>query len=605
VRSAASVAAIAVAVVLFVVLWAMPAGADGLNVRERYEEALLQSAMTQLAAKRPWSPAEEWTVDTSKLMVDPAPEGKTIERIVVWLNQVILPGDFPLSKKIPWTWANHLHVRTREYIVRQELLFHVGEPLRTDLIEESGRNLRAMFILAVARIVVLRGSTPDRVVVLVVTKDNWTLRLNTDFAVDQARLDSLSFSISESNLAGRNKTVSVQYALDPGRHTVGLGFADPRMGGSRHQLKLLGDVFLTRNGGGVEGGLGQLTVGRPLYSLRTQWGWQLDLTYLQDLVRQFQGGDLRMIQFGDELIPDVYARRVITGNLVGSRSFGVLDKLILSAGFRVTDARYHLPDNFPPTLSQAARDAYTAILPRSESASGPFLSASAYRASYVRLQNIDTYALSEDFRTGPTASVEVRFADPAFGFDSSFITFSGSYGATYWGRDNLVSLLISGTARLQGGVVPNTLWVNQVVSAGFRDVTPRFGPFRLHLAGALQLRRNDLTNARVTLGSDNGLRGFAPREFVGNNLYRVNVELRSISANLWTIHVGGVLFYDGGDAPATLATASWHQDVGFGLRILFPQFNHDVLRLDLAFPLERPSMGSYAPRFSVSFGQAF
>jgi hypothetical protein len=437
------------------------------------------------------------------------------------------------------------------------------------------------------------------------TKDNWTLRLNTDFSVDQARLDSLSFSISESNLAGRNKTVSVQYALDPGRHTVGLGFVDPRLGGSRHQLSLLGDMFLPRAGGGPEGWFGQLVVGRPLYSLRTQWGWQMNVAYLQDIIRHFQGGDLRMLQFGNELIPDIYAERVITGNLVGSRSFGVLDKLILSAGFRVTDARYRLPDDFPATLSQAAHAAYATTLPRSESASGPFLSASAYRASYVRLQNIDTYALSEDFRTGPSASLEVRFADPAFGFDSSFITFTGSYGATYWGRDNLVALTIGGTARLQGGVVAGTNWVNQVVSAGFRDVTPRFGPFRLHLAGALQLRRNDLTNARVTLGSDNGLRGFAPRELVGNNMYRVNVELRSIAANLWTIHVGGVLFYDGGDAPATLLTASWHQDVGFGVRILFPQFNHDVLRLDLAFPLERPQMGGYAPRFSVSFGQAF
>ena len=578
--------ALAVAVVL--IASAGASRADKLDVLRRYEEALVQSAL-----------------EKTGLVIDPAPDGKIIERVVIVANKVIVPGDLPLAGKIPWTWLNHLHVRTRDYVIAREMLFHVGEPLRADLIEESGRNLRQFFILAVARIVVARGSAPDRVVVVVVTKDNWTLRLNTNFTIDQARLDSLSFSISESNLAGRNKTISLEYALDPGRHTVGLGFVDPRMSGSRHQLRLIGDVFLKRDTGALEGGFAQFTVGRPLFSLRTEWGWQLNLAYIQELHRQFQGGDLRMVKFGDERIPDVYASRVITGNLVGTRSFGVIDKLNLSAGFRVTSSRYRLPDDFPSTLSQAARDAYTAILPRSESASGPFISASAYRAHYIRLQNIDSFALSEDFRTGPSASLEVRFADPVFGFDSQYIGFSGSYGATYFGRDNLFALAISAGARLQGGIIAGTNWVNESVSASFRNVTPRFGPFRLHIAGALQFRRNDLSNGRVSLGSDSGLRGFAPRELVGNNFYRVNMELRSIAVNLWTVHVGGVIFYDGGDAPTSLVTASWHQDVGFGLRILFPQFNKDVLRLDLGFPLERPASGGYAPRFSVEFGQAF
>src|SRR5262249_47106879 len=108
----------------------------------------------------------------------------------------------------------------------------------------------------------------------------------------------------------------------------------------------------------------------------------------------------------------------------------------------------------------------------------------------------------------------------------------------------------------------------------------------------------------LALGSSNGLRGFAPRQFVGNNMYRVNVELRTVALNLWTVHVGLVAFYDGGDAPQTMAAAGWHHDVGAGLRILFPQFNKDVLRLDFAFPIDTPPDGSRF-RFSLEFGQAF
>ena len=572
------------------------ASAEKLDVRRLYEETLVQNALR----------------DTG-LVVDAAPEGKMIEHVVIVANDVIQPGDYGIPYRVPVvypllsrvSWLNHLHVRSRDYIIRQELLFGPGETYHADVVAETGRNLRNLFILAVARIVVARGSTPERVVVLVVTKDNWTLRLNTDFVIDQSRLDSLAMSISESNVAGRNKTVSVQYALDPGRHTVGLGWIDPRIESSRHQLQLLGDVFLSRSRSAAEGGFAQLVTGRPLYSLRTQWGWQLDGSFLQDIARTFQGGGLRQLKYNDELIPDAYARRQVIANLAGTRSFGVLDKLNLTLGFRVTSTRYRLPDDFPTTLSTGARAAYTAYLPRSESASGPYLAAVAYRAAFVRLQNIDTFALSEDFRLGPKASFEIRFADPVFGFSSRFWAFSASYAATYWRRDNLFTFSMSAGARLEGGILANQSWVNQVYDASFHETTPRFGPFRLHVAGALELRRNDLAHTRVSLGLDSGLRGFDTRYFIGNNFYRANVELRSIALNLWTLHVGGVIFYDGGDAPASLLSAGYHQDAGVGLRILFPQFDREVLRFDLAFPFERGAGGVYGPRFSVGFGQAF
>ncbi len=581
-----------------VVLLLMASGvnADSLDVRRRYEETLVQSALRQTG-----------------LAIDPSPEGKLIEGVIVVANDVIMPGDYGIPYKIPIlhpilanvTWLNHLHVRTRPYVIRQELLFKAGQLLRSDVIEESGRNLRNLFILSVARIVVAQGSSPDRVIVLVVTKDNWTLRFNTNFSIDQARLDALSFSIAENNIAGRNKTFSVEYALDPGRHTVGLGFVDPRIRGSRHALSLLGDLFINRNTGEREGALAQASFGRPLYNLRSRWAWAASGSFIDEIRRQFIGGNLRQLKYGEELIPDAYHDRVWTSSVEVTRSFGVVDKLNITAGFLVAGTLYELLQNFPTTLSAGARRAYLGILPRSENASGPYLQVAAYRASYVRLQNINTFALSEDFRLGPTTSLYVRFADPIFGFNSRYVSISASYGATYYGRGNLFSFGFSAGARLQGGIVPTESWVNQVYSASFHEVSPLLKFFRLHVAGAFQFRRNDLTHARISIGADTGLRGFAPRGIVGNNYYRINVEMRTLALNLWTVHIGAVVFYDGGDAPTSFLTASWHQDAGVGLRVLFPQFNRDALRFDLAFPMELAPGGGYAPRFSVSFGQAF
>jgi hypothetical protein len=384
-------------------------------------------------------------------------------------------------------------------------------------------------------------------------------------------------------------------------------------------LSLLAETFVNEKSSQVEGGLGQLTIGRPLFSLRTQFGWELDLSYLQDIARTFVGNEVRLIPYNDgaEQIPDAYAERVASANLVFTRSFGVLDKVNLSGGFRVTAATYGLPASFPASLSSGARAYYQSLLPRSESGSGPFLSANVYRASYVRLQNINTFALSEDFRLGPSATLEVDLVDPIFGFDSRWTTITAGYGATYYMHDNMFTIAVTGSVRLEPGVIAGNSWVNEIITAGFHEITPRFGPFRLHVAVNTQIRRNDLTNARIELGSDVGLRGYEPGQFIGNNYYLANVELRTIALNLWTVHIGAVVFYDGGDAPATLlsprdvtsysvppGTAGYHQDAGFGVRILFPQFNKDVLRVDLAFPFEY-TLGAYAPRVSIGFGQAF
>ena len=110
-------------------------------------------------------------------------------------------------------------------------------------------------------------------------------------------------------------------------------------------------------------------------------------------------------------------------------------------------------------------------------------------------------------------------------------------------------------------------------------------------------------------------RGCPASGLQGAALYRVNAELRTKGLNLWTVHVGAVVFYDGGDAPRSLSgflrdgtfvESRYRQDVGFGLRLGLPQFNREVVRIDLGFPLELPSSGGmYAPRFSAEFGQAF
>jgi hypothetical protein len=85
------------------------------------------------------------------------------------------------------------------------------------------------------------------------------------------------------------------------------------------------------------------------------------------------------------------------------------------------------------------------------------------------------------------------------------------------------------------------------------------------------------------------------------------------------VYLGLVAFYDGGQVwienaglPASdyfqgtcCLRSGFHQDVGIGMRYLFPQFNHYVVRFDLAFPFDHVPGGSFTPVFTVAFDQAF
>jgi hypothetical protein len=128
------------------------------------------------------------------------------------------------------------------------------------------------------------------------------------------------------------------------------------------------------------------------------------------------------------------------------------------------------------------------------------------------------------------------------------------------------------------------------VQGGVHLVTPKFGPFRLIYSGGALSRYRDYRHVRYALGGDSRLRGYPSQEFIGSNLITSNLELRTRPLRIWTVLFGLAGFYDSGDA-----FDDWHQvrpknAVGLGIRGLFPQFQRIVGRLDVAFPLNQPTL---------------
>ena len=182
-----------------------------------------------------------WALDLYQRQPESNPEGKTVEEILVASEDIIAPTD-------PWPMlANDVHVKTREMTVRRQLLFDVGQPYSANLAAETERNMRTLFIFAVARIVPVKGSAPDRVGVLVVTKDLWSIRLDSAYNVIGTLLQYLRIRPTEENFLGMDKTLQLDFFLKLDTLSVGEFFYDPRLFGSRWEAVQQLDVIFNRH----------------------------------------------------------------------------------------------------------------------------------------------------------------------------------------------------------------------------------------------------------------------------------------------------------------------------------------------------------------------
>ena len=97
---------------------------------------------------------------------------------------------------------NGLHIKSRPWLIRQELLFKEGERFRYDLLEESERNLRSLGILNNIKVAPTDTTDAGKVNVRVTTHETWTLGLGISFALTSSGEARWSASLTEKNFLG-------------------------------------------------------------------------------------------------------------------------------------------------------------------------------------------------------------------------------------------------------------------------------------------------------------------------------------------------------------------------------------------------------------------
>jgi hypothetical protein len=544
-----------------------------------------------------YSPYEKESIksalETLHIEADPSPEGKTIERIDIVRLDVVENRDVDWMGKTlgPFTkdTANWFHYTTRESIIRREMLLNEGDRWEQVTIEEIARNMRSRMPLQVSIVLIVpvKGSAPDKVGVLVITKDIWSLRLSYNLSVVPGGVEDFLLVPQETNLLGLQHTASARFRYQPESYTLGVGYSIPRFGKTWIGASAGANVFLSRQGD-IEGSAMTVSVGQGLYSTRTEWAWSVGAGYSVGVARLYSNAHLAVFDPtptnnpADD-IPVRYRSGSVTASAGVTRSFGWALKN--NFGLTMNLARSSVREIDLGSYSDAERAAFRArYFPVGEDRVYPALAWTTFRNDYLRTLDINTFALQEDYRLGHTVSAEFYPVSKALGSTRDLVGVSASAGYSLPMGDGLVGANV-GTFAEQD--LEQKTVTDGSVSGGFGAVTPRLGFGRLVMNTSFVNRYKNYLNSQTTTGGNGRLRGYPTSFFLGKDAYFYNVEFRTTSVRLLFAQIGAVAFYDAGDATTGFTNLSPKQSLGAGLRILFPQLNRLVLRADIAFPLKR------------------
>jgi len=533
-----------------------------------------------------------------KASIELHPEGKRLVGIDVVTLDVIEKRD-PLPRI-----ANIVHVKSRDYVIRREVLLRPGQPYQQILVDETARNLRKLPQLSLVVCLPMQGNTPNDVRLLVLTKDVWSLRLGMEFGLTAAGLESLQLEFSETNLLGTQQTVAGRFELYPESYTTGARYVIPRLFGSRVAVATEANVITNRRSGNAEGSFGSLALGQPLFSTLTPWSWNASIGWREEVTRRYVNA--RLSAFDAKVTPEIdripfqYRTSVFANSYAATRSFGWAIKNDFTAGFTVSHRAYALPAT--AAFDPRAVDEFTRKnVPTSDRRIGPYLEYHTYTTNFVRVLDLETLDLQEDYRLGHDMYLRVYPITEALGSSRTFLGLFAAAQYTWDLSDGLIRIGAQSVTEAQSDRLSDASWL-----AFTRLVTPRLRLGRFVLNTRWLSRYRNYLNQNSYVGGDGNLRGFPSNFFVGKDSVTYNFEFRTRPIMVFSSPVGAAAFYDVGNAFAGFDRFRVYQSAGVGLRVLFPQFNRQVLRGDIGFPLTRGSLPGVSPvSFYVSFEQAF
>lgn len=486
--------------------------------------------------------------------------GAVIGEVMIDIRD-IFATDTPEEDATLFRLANALHIDTKKSVIARQLLFQNGERYSRQKMEETERLLRSRRYLLDPRVYPI-AYHDGRVDIRVRTKEVWTLHPGVSFGRSGGS-NSSGLLLEELNLFGYGKQLGLNYKSTVDRKTTTLDYQDPQLFGTRWTLT-------AQVGDNSDGRRNILNVERPFYSLDSRWSAGVRLL---DDQRTDSVYDLGVVR-------DQYALKQRGATAYMGWSNGLQDNIVSrwTAGITYDD------NQFAPGQNASA----SGFAPASRKLVYPWMGYELVENQYRKLENLNQIGRAEDVGLGWRANALVGIASPKFGSDRRALVWSGGFRHSATPSESeIVDLTTNIAGRLEKSQLQNT--VTSVAGRYYWRQSPR-RLFFMNLQADIG-NRLDL-DQRLTLGGDNGLRGYPLRYQTGSGRWLMTAEQRLFSD--WypfrLTRVGGAVFYDMGRAwgenPLGSRPLGILRDIGFGLRFAHSRSGFgNVTHVDLAFPL--------------------
>ncbi len=497
----------------------------------------------------------------------------TIRSILINRKNVFETGS-RTDNVFPYSWANKIHIVTKEDTIRHALLFKEGDALDAEKISESERLLRRQGNFRYVKITPLENMN-GQVDVKVETEDVWTTALELSFGLAAGKR-SYSFGINEQNFLGRGKEIGAFVSKNIDRTTRGAVYRDPQILGTRWEFF---------------GGYGKDEKGKE---------WETDLTrpFYSALVTHSEGVLLGDRQNEDRLFDDGDEVATFDHHSRNARVFGAVALVASMKRVRRVSLAY---ENNLDEFSNA-KGPQSPALPEERRVNPILLGYQHENIRFHKVRGVTTFDRDEDINLG-----------------GSFIAEAGPTnehtGATQRGW--------FGRARITKNFhfQENQVWFNSIEVDGRQEHDDvQNGVLRLqtqyYLLDWLPLHTASLRSEYVVsknldpereflLGGENGLRGYSVRQFSATDRILFTLEDRRGLLYDWLhlISIGWAWFMDSGavwEKGSFPDANQFRTDVGGGIRFAPSRStNPGLIRIDVAYALQDNNRSS---RFVLNIG---
>ena len=477
------------------------------------------------------------------------------------------PTDRALHKRL-YRWANNVHVTTRPSVVEDVLLFESGDTLSAQLIAESERLLRDRRYVADATITPgAYDAATNTTAINVWMRDAWSLEPDIKLSRTGGE-NEWGLGLSEDNLLGRGKSMTLSYESNVDRDIRFFGYRDANLFGSRKQLNA---TIVDMSDGHQYG----FAVGRPFYSLDTRWSVWSELIDDERVDSIYDLGE----------VIDEFRHETRALSVQGGRSRGLVEGVALRwlAGLTVDEDDFEPNPAFGPPL----------LLPEDRRLVYPWVGIQWIGDDWREMSDLNDMGRIEDVSLGLNLVTRLGLASPKLDSDRRATIFDlrADRGWEPGGDGDLALMSVRAETREENGELVNT-----IVSLSGRYMRRNFGD-ELFLVNLQTVFGNHLdAENQVTLGGDVNLRGYPLRYQTGERSVLLNIEQRFYTDfyAFRLIRFGYAFFLDAGrvtgDDPRMTPNLGTLYNVGMGLRLTSPRSSsNSVVHVDLAFPINAPA----------------